>query len=699
MAGQQQPQGFVPDGFQPDKPTGVLGNLRDFAQYATQQAWEAGSEIVGGTLMGAWDTARALMPNPVAAYDAASRGDVAGMAREATRATPSGAIAMFGADQLRAAIPEAQKGLSAIDAGDYGTAMRQLIKIVPLFGGQADHLIDNAKEGQWGRVAGGLVNLLAPFAGKALPKRVSVPGFMRNKNPEAARAMDAALDAGVPIDLGTASGSKMTKRLQFAGEAGTFAGFKDFETPVAEGFQRMGRGVADATRPGPPATPETAGTKVGTGVRATMNQQAAAQRQAYGQLDQIAAQHVESVPVTRMVKGPDGKFAPQTVMVDMEAPVDIRPLRAQLQDTWDFMRQAASNTDWVKQNNPGYNALRNLMNTKDGFVPLKVFREWASAVSERGVGTEVAGLRNKGQGNAANVAGVMKSAIEDRLNNLGADSADALQAWNDGRAATKQKYATGKVAQRVGYGDEAVAEPVKTFERFVAPRDTNINLLRQAVSRAPGSGVEIGRAWFDRALQRVMTRGEVDHTKAVLNEWDNLGSKTKEILFPDPQVRQQVGDFLYAVKAWNDSPNPSGTGAIAAGMRFAESTGRMLGAYGVPAGSGAGMAYRYGGPEGLLYYAAGQGAGSLLTLMAHNPSFVKALTQGFEMPVRGPVRGAAVAGLAGQTPTPGPETPRMSAGQDARPNLAKQAGPGIHTLSDGSVWRVERDGTTVTQVQ
>jgi hypothetical protein len=157
----------------------------------------------------------------------------------------------------------------------------------------------------------------------------------------------------------------------------------------------------------------------------------------------------------------------------------------------------------------------------------------------------------------------------------------------------------------------------------------------------------------------------VEQTRAILREWENLGPKTKEILYPDPAVRQQVGDFMISLKTWAESPNPSGTGAINATMQAIKPYFQMT----AGAASGVGATATLPGALATQLLASGG------NLALHSTRLAKMLTEGLTTPKRGPLRTVGLTGEAGiaasqavappsSTPTIGPDKARAWARQE-----------------------------------
>jgi hypothetical protein len=123
---------------------------------------------------------------------------------------------------------------------------------------------------------------------------------------------------------------------------------------------------------------------------------------------------------------------------------------------------------------------------------------------------------------------------------------------------------------------------------------------------------DLGRAYLEDMMRRATTEGNFQKSARLKNEWDALGSQTKQLLFPG-QVADLDRFFLLAKKLHFD-PNPSGSGAIVqhigTGMKVAE-------------GFAAGTA-----PVAAAVYDLGMGG---LSVMLHSKTGVKLLTNGLSL--------------------------------------------------------------------
>lgn len=562
---------------------------------------------------------------------------------------------------------------------------------VPLIGPPAQKAADQIRNEDYGGAAGTMTGMFLPEAfGRVSPTgRVAI----RSRKAPVAAAVDTAISEGVPLGLADV-GVRNAARLGFAADATSIAGFRDWSAPVIQGFETWGGRIREQQRPGPRVTPEEAGAGVSQRQRAGMASEAAKQDTAFGTIRQVAGQHVEMRPVIR----PDANGNPVTVMEPMAAPVDVRAVKAALAP--EVKRLDGLLTDAQKANDPGYTIMRNLLKGDD-FMPLDSLLEQLSAVGEKQRGTKDAGLRSKGQGKASLVWSKLNTALDQAVAALGPDAPVVRQALSEGRSATKAKYGHAAILKRLGQTND-IPEPVTAYEKLVLPEDKSIGILSRVAQHSPAEAVNVGRAWLEARIGRAFRHGDVEATRSILNEWESLGPKTKDILYPDPQVRQQITDFMLSLRTWAESPNPSGTGAINAMLQSIKPWMQWASAGGTGAAATA-----------MPQVLAGQAIWSGVDVALHSKLLAKLATRGLTLPSRAAQQAVGAAGtmgaMAGYEPeqyTP-PTTPSLtSATAPPKPETAQAdipptlqgAKPGTYTLKNGTVWKVDAAGG-VTQLK
>lgn len=280
----------------------------------------------------------------------------------------------------------------------------------------------------------------------------------------------------------------------------------------------------------------------------------------------------------------------------MAAPVDVRSAKEQLRPLEQQLSRQMPPTQQAA--NPGLNAIRNILAGPD-FAPLSQM--------DRDLSTIKAMARKHG-GLAKLAAGALDSAVRDAADLAGPELSQALQ---QGRAATTAKYQISDVLKKVA-GKDADREPVAIMKRLTAPADANIKLLRRVQELAPQQMGEVSRAYLDQLFAKATAEGGFDRAQGLQAEWQKLGSRTKEILFPQPGQRQALDHFFLLAKRIAESPNPSQSGLVAA------SAGQL--------------AYAFTHPVTGVPIVLGTGA---LSALLRSRIGVRLLTQGMSMQLKG----------------------------------------------------------------
>lgn len=103
------------------------------------------------------------------------------------------------------------------------------------------------------------------------------------------------------------------------------------------------------------------------------------------------------------------------------------------------------------------------------------------------------------------------------------------------------------------------SEPVAIFKSLTKAKDAAIEALSTVTNAAPGSKPAMARAYVQDLLDNA-------GTQKALSSWKSLGDSTKQVLFPDPVLRQKVGDFFQLADMVGENPNKSGTAYVNAGQ-------------------------------------------------------------------------------------------------------------------------------------
>lgn len=96
-------------------------------------------------------------------------------------------------------------------------------------------------------------------------------------------------------------------------------------------------------------------------------------------------------------------------------------------------------------------------------------------------------------------------------------------------------------AGSIAPGPAVPGEPVRAYSRLVQDKDVAIQALRDAAQTTPEAVPQIARAKLQEIINMATEQGKPG---TAASSWQKLGPSTKEILYPDPVMRQQLDDFF-----------------------------------------------------------------------------------------------------------------------------------------------------------
>jgi hypothetical protein len=472
--------------------------------------------------------------------------------------------------------------------GDYPGALAKYVEsVVPVIGPLVSHMGDEAEQGKWSAMLGDATALAAQMAsGKVseLPNmRVRVPALMRNKNPVQAAAVRAGMDAGIPVDLATASGSPMVKAVQQVNEF----------TPVgaiAEYFAKPKREAAltaEATRLSDAVSPTRYDpADVGTSV-VTTTQKA---------IDALTDTADTQYATFRAVGGTQ--------------PVDVAAAQAQLEPLYQRMVRESKLAPPMGADAANLRALDRFMQFTPDTATLADVDQALSGLKK---------LARENGGAARLQVRAIEAQVQAAAKAAGQQAVDALQA---GRDAIKARVPLQDTLDQFTKGG-ATFEPANAYRKLVRKDDTGLAFL-QAIERVdPDLPKQAGRAWLETHFDPVTSGGGFEHVDKLVAEWNKVGPLSKPILFGGPANVQALDQLMRLAKELNTAHNKSGTATMqmAAGS-LAVTGGGLITAPGLTV-------------LGLL------GSGALTAIMK-NPAAVRLLTQGMSKLI-GPGRSAAPA--------------------------------------------------------
>lgn len=508
-------------------------------------------------------------------------------------------IVQMPANIIKSHMDQGQKAWDAFQRGDRSEAvLREIAAIIPIIGPIAADYADADQAGKE-QIAGGLGAGIVQ--GRALqPRRVPVSPAMRNPNAVTNAAVQFGQREGIPIDAATATGNRVVRGTQYLADrslGGAIAG-QGSEAAQQGALASTGRKLATASYPKAAVSPYQAGEAIIDGIKAKQAAYGAEANAAYDTLRAIEADPSMTQKVSMRIptKASDGTTQMSMVTVDMQMPVSLRLARERLRPIYDRMRRQMPVAQ--QHADPALKAMQNIMDAPD-YMPASVVDMDLSAIKA------MARIETPGVSKALLNQSI--TALEYELQKaVSKGGQKALNALAEGRQATVSKASVTDLLKQLR------EEPRQVFDQAVWKNDSGIDRLKEIAQNAPDAMPKVGRAFLDDLIDTATTEGKFDKARSIATKWDQLGPKTKELLFPNAAHRADLQNFFNLAKTMAENPNPSGTGHLVS-----------LGAQGAlmitePV-TGATMAV----------------SGAALSKLLHSPAGVRALTNGIRIPIGG----------------------------------------------------------------
>jgi hypothetical protein len=292
-------------------------------------------------------------------------------------------------------------------------------------------------------------------------------------------------------------------------------------------------------------------------------------------------------------------------------PVDMKPVKAAVQPLYDELARR-----WPiakQQASEGFRAVENIVNGED---ILSASDADANLSALKALQREASDPRSQRIINQA--VREMDLAVRGAVTKGGPE---AIAALDRGRALTRAKYEalnTGELLERGTLG-----EPVKIFQKLTGRKDTQVNLLRQVQRQAPDQMPKVGRAFLEGLFDQATKEGGYNKAGTVANAWQALGDESKQIMFKDPGLIEDLDNFFRLSRRLAEGTNPSGTTPTFVGLEATRE----------------GFTYFIRNPiKGTVFGISGK----LLAKWLYNPRTARALAEGLRVPVSAP--GAARVG-------------------------------------------------------
>lgn len=493
-------------------------------------------------------------------------------------------------DTVLSHIQVGRKAKEELDRGEAipGSA-RAVLTALPVVGpiasGIADRMSETDELGRPrpGAFAEGVGELAANVAVPEAMKKAAgvVPGGLRPSNPVTRAAMEFKDANGIPSSMRTATGSPFIGYAQAAADLTPIGAMvsEGARRAEVEGFKRVGGELAEKIDPGAPATPESAGLAIQGELASRDNMLGQSAGGEYGRWRQT----MESPQAERMVPV-NGQ------MTLMQAPVDIAAMKPRIAPiVQELQLMPAAERSAMR----GYAAMRQILDGPDHVpattaeIALGEFKRMAREESGRN------------QGLAKQLVKEFQPLVDAAVKDV---DPGALTALEQARALTARQMEVKGVARSVR------DEPVQAYGQAIYAKDAGIEHLKRVIDEAPAAAPKIARAWLEDALSKAEYEGGFDKLDGLHAKWRDMGPETKRLLFKNPALIKDIGDFFQAAKDSAKDMNPSGSGKLI-------SVGGQL-------------TYIFTEPTTGIPLAIGAGA---LSKLMHSPSVVKALTQGMKV--------------------------------------------------------------------
>lgn len=523
-----------------------------------------------------------------------------------------------------------QKSGQALKDGRYSEAVGHgLAGALPLIGPATANAAEKIGEGKTaeglGNAAGILAGVVAPGA-IAKVKGVRVTPKVTNPNAAEASAMQYLKSEGVPVSAAAETGNPFVRGVQKLADTTPVGAYvaQKAEAQTAQAMRGAANRLMDRTHPAA-VVPEQAGGNVRGALQGNVNKLASEAQSNYDVFHAVEADpaNVRSIQVgvkdvPTGIMDASGKPITRQVPVTKDIPLatDVRGIKAELKPIYDHMSQW-----WAparRNANDGYTAIKSILEGPD-HVP--------ASVAEAGLG----GLKQmaregdvKSAGLAKHIIPKLQKIIDDSVAQAGPDAIGALQ---QGRKLTAEQYSTQGVLKQLR------EEPVQAFGQLTWQKDAGIETLRQVAKEAPGELPKVGRAYLENLVGKATAEGGFNRAAGIFQEWQNLGPQTKQLLFKNPMLVDDLNKFFLGAKKLAENPNPSGSAVVGfiAGQSALAVTNPAVG----------------------IPYIIGAGA---LSKMLHTPRGVRLLTEGMKVPLGRKAAGASIASqilkLAGDSAKP-----------------------------------------------
>ena len=461
----------------------------------------------------------------------------------------------------------AGEAAEAYGRGEYGMAAQKALgAAIPLLGPDLERSVSQIEQGNTAEGLGGLAGTLAGMllpnaAGRIARRRIGIPG-MDALSPAQRAGVNFLQNRGVRMTGATLGGGDLpwaAETLSSVSPLGAYLQPRMARMTEAD-LSRVAKELGHETLP-QNYTPMTAGQSVMDALSNKSNRQSTLSQKHYRELSDAA----KDPAYTRSVQqglDQDGS----AVMADVAIPVDTEPFRAAARDLYEHMKLSSS---VQRHSSNAWSTLNELMQ-QPRYIPGQLAEEMLGLL--KGDARNTKGLD---AGRLKYLIAKFQPAVDDALQQADPQLAHAVRSgrfWRAKQAETERisQQVTGVARQPDKTAMVREPEPVNVFERLTQAGDKRTKLLTRLETATPGEMEKLGRAYVEDVLQPWRNTGESFPTQGVAqqlwNGWHDLGSEARKMLFPNPMVRQNWGEFFDGMRQIARNPNPSGTAKTGASL-------------------------------------------------------------------------------------------------------------------------------------
>jgi hypothetical protein len=238
------------------------------------------------------------------------------------------------------------------------------------------------------------------------------------------------------------------------------------------------------------------------------------------------------------------------IMSTVEAPVPMAPIRSKLTPYFDELTGTLPQA--VKDNSPGYAALRDIVQGKEESIDALKLDKGLSALK---------GFMRKYGGGPVDKSGRYAMATIEELEGgmaaaLKKEAPGAYEALLRGRAAVKKYAYANELLSRL-LPDNASTSVI--FDKLTTASGRMLPDLKVLKGIAPEEVKTVGRAYLQGLVDHMTEGGKTERVKSALNKFRNLQPEVREILFGKAQS-EKIDNLLQGIRDNGIDTNPSGSG-------------------------------------------------------------------------------------------------------------------------------------------